>query len=79
MYWSDWTLNSNDSGKIERAFMDGSSRKVIITGKLSYPNGLTIDHIGKSIYWCDAFHKQLEGADLNGKNRRVSFFVFSIL
>ena len=69
MYWSDWTFNSNTSGKIEKAYMDGTNRKALITEQLSYPNGLAID--SGFIYWCDSNYKRLERADLNGKNRMV--------
>lgn len=71
MYWTDWTFHSNTSGKIESAWMDGSNRRVVIQDKLNYPNGLTVESSGEHIYWCDAYFKQLERANLDGSNRKV--------
>ena len=38
MYWSDWGENA----KIEKAGLDGSSRKAIVSSDIQWPNGLTI-------------------------------------
>ena len=45
MYWTDW----GNPAKIEVAAMDGTQRKVLInlSGKTSWPNGLTIDTTGE--------------------------------
>lgn len=39
MFWTDWGTYS----RIERAGMDGTSRKSIVTSNLVVPNGLVID------------------------------------
>lgn len=52
MIWSDW----GDVPKIERAYMDGSSRKVLLSNKtdlIYWPNGLTIDYETDLLYWID--------------------------
>ena len=67
MYWTDWGSNP----KIEKAAMDGSSRQSIVTGNLSWPNGLTIDQGSNLLYWTDAKLDKIEVSDLNGGNRRV--------
>ena len=40
MYWTDWS----SSPKIEKAFMDGTSRRVLFDTGLGWPNGLTQDY-----------------------------------
>jgi len=51
MFWTDW----GEVPKIERAGMDGDllTRKVIVSDKIFWPNGLTIDFNTKQIYWVD--------------------------
>lgn len=39
IFWSDWGTQP----RIERCFMDGSGRKVIVDSELGFPNGLAID------------------------------------
>lgn len=51
MFWTDW----GEVPKIERAGMNGdlSSRKIIVSENIYWPNGLTIDFNTKNIYWVD--------------------------
>lgn len=51
MFWTDW----GEVPKIERAGMNGdlTTRKVIVSDKIFWPNGLTIDYVSKNIYWVD--------------------------
>lgn len=67
MYWSDW----GEKQKIERASMDGSDRKVLVSKNLTWPNGLAIDFEKSRIYWADGGTKKIEYSDLNGKGRTV--------
>lgn len=39
LFWSDW----GQPARIERSYMDGSDRKVIIDNNLGFPTGLAID------------------------------------
>lgn len=39
IFWSDW----GPTPRIERCFMDGSERKIIVDTNLGYPTGLAID------------------------------------
>ena len=41
MFWLDW----GDVPKLERAWMDGQHREVLVSQKLIWPNGLTIDYV----------------------------------
>lgn len=65
VFWSDW----GRLPKIERAYLDGSSRRVIVATELGWPNGLTVDYEAKRIYWVDAQMDCIEMSDLNGKHR----------
>ena len=46
MYWSDW----GKQAKIERASLDGTQRKVLISKDLVWPNGLTLGR--NTCYFC---------------------------
>lgn len=65
LYWTDW----GDNPKIERSFMDGSSRSSVINTDLGFPNGLALDYTAKQIYWADALKDRIETSDLHGRNR----------
>lgn len=67
MYWTDWGANP----KIEKAGMDGSARGAIVTGNLTWPNGLTIDQATNRLFWADAKLDTIEVSDLNGGNRQL--------
>lgn len=49
--------------------MDGSSRKVLISTDIGFPNGLALDYEANRLYWADAFKDRIETADLHGNNR----------
>ena len=61
MYWSDFSGQS----QIERAYMDGTHRKVIYSGGRA--NGLTIDYSEKRLYWTSLDTNTIESADLYGE------------
>ena len=59
MYWTDWGFP-----KIERAFMNGSNRSVLVNSVIHWSNGLTIDHVYNKLYWADAYLDSIEAYDL---------------
>jgi len=67
MYWTDW----GKSTKIERGGMDGSHRMTIVSHKVSWPNGLTLDLVGKRVFWVDAKQKLISSCNYDGSERRV--------
>ncbi|XP_013784840.1 very low-density lipoprotein receptor-like [Limulus polyphemus] len=67
MFWTDW----GTSAKIERAGLDGSHRKGIVTSDIQWPNGLAIDFLSKKIYWVDAKLHTLGSVDYNGDNQQI--------
>ncbi|XP_043910917.1 low-density lipoprotein receptor-related protein 2-like [Protopterus annectens] len=66
MFWADWGQNP----RIERAFMDGSARQVIVNNKIYWPNGLAIDYPTRLLYFADAYLDYINYCDYNGNNRR---------
>lgn len=73
MYWADWASTANHSGKIEKAWMDGTHREVFVKNELQWPNGLTIDFITKKLYWCDAYLDKIERINFDGTDREIIF------
>ncbi|XP_013395341.1 low-density lipoprotein receptor-related protein 4-like [Lingula anatina] len=65
MFWTDW----GNTPKIERAFMDGTNRRVLVNTELGWPNGLALDYEMERIFWLDAKLDKIETSDLNGENR----------
>uniref|UniRef100_UPI00358E1ABB prolow-density lipoprotein receptor-related protein 1 isoform X2 n=1 Tax=Myxine glutinosa TaxID=7769 RepID=UPI00358E1ABB len=76
MYWTDWEENHKDSktGKIERAWMDGSNRNIFVSSKtMLWPNSLSLDTENARMYWCDAFFDRIESVRLDGTDRKVVY------
>jgi len=65
MYWTDW----GKVPKIEVASLDGSDRSVLVSTKLSWPNGLAIDRQLGRLYWADAKLDKIEFSNLDGSQR----------
>lgn len=49
LFWADYGQNP----KIERAFLDGANRTVLVTSGIITPRGLALDHRNGYIYWVD--------------------------
>ncbi|XP_062572883.1 low-density lipoprotein receptor-related protein 1B-like [Saccostrea cucullata] len=67
MFWTDHNKNSPHIG---RAFMDGSSQRVLISKDVVWPNGLTIDYSENLLYWADGHTDTIESVDIHGLNRK---------
>lgn len=67
--WTDW----GEIPKIERAGMDGdpSSRMVLVTEKIFWPNGLAVDLENELIYWVDGKFLFVDVMNFDGTNRRT--------
>lgn len=48
-----------------------STRKVIITQSISWPNGLSVDYEKELIYWIDAKYLRIDVMDYDGRNRKI--------
>ena len=73
MFFSDMEVTENSARfptKIERASMDGSQRRTLVSGqKLINPHGLALDYVNKRIYWTDPHLNQIAVVGYNGDNR----------
>ncbi|RZC32195.1 low-density lipoprotein receptor-related protein 6, partial [Asbolus verrucosus] len=67
MFWTDW----GELPKIERAGMNGdpSTRSVLVSSNIFWPNSLTIDYEAELIYWMDGNLHFIEVMTYEGKNR----------
>nr|XP_042716703.1 low-density lipoprotein receptor-related protein 2 isoform X5 [Chrysemys picta bellii] len=69
VYWTDWA----DRAYVGRVGMDGKNKTVIISTKLEWPNGLTIDYTNDKLYWADAHLNYIEYSDLEGHHRHTVY------
>uniref|UniRef100_A0A9J8ABN9 Low density lipoprotein receptor-related protein 2a n=1 Tax=Cyprinus carpio carpio TaxID=630221 RepID=A0A9J8ABN9_CYPCA len=69
VYWTDW----GDKAFIGRVGMDGNNKSAIITTKIEWPNGLTIDYSNDKLYWSDAHLNYIEFSDLDGNHRHTVY------
>ncbi|XP_062849860.1 low-density lipoprotein receptor-related protein 8-like [Trichomycterus rosablanca] len=67
MFWSDWGMRP----KIEKAGMNGVDRQVLVSDGIEWPNGITLDVVGKRLYWVDSKLRSISSVDFNGAQRRV--------
>lgn len=56
VYWTDW----GEKAFIGRVGMDGTNKTTIITTKIEWPNGVTIDYSNDKLYWSDAHLNYIE-------------------
>ena len=71
MYWIDYCKGS---AHIERARLDGTERKTLISGGIQFPTGLAVDESAEKLYWAgiNADKKGIiEAISLNGLHRTV--------
>ena len=69
MYWTD---ASTSRPRIERAWMNGEQRSVLVSTKLGVPSGITIDfYMGDRVYWCDSKENIIESIKPDGTDRVV--------
>lgn len=66
IYWTDPWQNT-----ITRAFINGSSPEVIISGYALYSYGLAVDPLGRNIYWTDTQTNTIEVSRMNGTMRKT--------
>lgn len=67
IFISDWGTNPH----IERAWMDGTNRELIVSEKIGWPNGLTLDYESRIVYWADARLDYIGAVDYFGRGRRT--------
>lgn len=74
MYWCD----SSYKPYIGKAGMDGNGITLFVTKKLKRPKGLTIDYPNNRLYWLDTDLEVIESIQLDGTDRKVSYYIFFI-
>ncbi|KAJ8006033.1 hypothetical protein DPEC_G00124070 [Dallia pectoralis] len=62
LFWSE----IGNEAKIERAGMDGSERRVVVSHNLHWPGGLALDPLGERVYWTDEKLRCIGSATLDG-------------
>ncbi|XP_046659437.1 low-density lipoprotein receptor-related protein 2 [Homalodisca vitripennis] len=66
LFWTDWGENP----RIERVGMDGSNRSTIISTKIYWPNGLTLDIANQRVYFADSKLDFIDFCNYNGSGRQ---------
>ncbi len=63
--------NKLQKPKIERSFMDGTGRIVLVSEKLLEPVGITLDLVKRQVFWLDKKYDHIESCDYSGLKRHV--------
>ena len=58
-----------ESPRIERSYLDGSNRTVIVTGKLVLPSSITLDLAAERLYFVDSWMDYIETCNYDGSGR----------
>jgi DNA-binding beta-propeller fold protein YncE len=67
IYWTNMGIPNLDDGSIERADIDGKSRKTIVAqGKTHTPKQIILDKKGGKLYWCDREGMRVMRCNLDG-------------
>ena len=56
---------------IETAALDGSDRRRLVSSRLRWPSGVTIDHAAGRLYWSDPKLATVESVRLDGGDRAL--------
>ena len=67
MFFSD----NGPSPRIEKAYLDGQDREVIVHTGLSRVLSLSLDVLNNTLYWVDFTRNTIEVCNYDGSNRRV--------
>jgi len=68
LFWA----NCGHSSTIERSSLDGSQRKVIVSGsQISWPTSIVVDYESNTIMWSDPRLRRIVSSSLNGAGVRV--------
>ncbi|KAL4708620.1 hypothetical protein ACJJTC_001059, partial [Scirpophaga incertulas] len=66
IFWTDW----GERPRVERAGLDGSGRVAIVTTKLYWPNGLTLDTATRRVYFADSKLDFIDFCNYDGTGRQ---------
>ncbi|KAI6192728.1 EGF-like domain-containing protein [Aphelenchoides besseyi] len=65
MFWTDW----GQQPRIERANMDGTDRKVLVTTKIYWPNTIALDYTTNRVYFADSKLDYIDFVNYDGTGR----------
>lgn len=68
MFFTDMGI-ATEQVKLERAYMDGSSRVELVKSRLGLPAGITVDIVTKRVYWSDIHFDTVETVTYSGLDR----------
>ncbi|KAI5732042.1 hypothetical protein M8J77_020305 [Diaphorina citri] len=72
LFYSHWGLYDNSpTTKIEKVYLDGSYRTVLVEEDLAFPNELAIDFKQRRLFWADSTNKRIEYCDFFGRSRKI--------
>ena len=67
IYWTNMGIPNLDDGSIERADLDGKSRRVIVPQSVTHtPKQIHLDKDSGKLYWCDREGMRVMRANLDG-------------
>lgn len=73
-----WAVSSDEtspggfvSGIMERAEMDGTHRKTIVSEKIHSPMGMAVDLVMSRVYWSDMKLDEISSVDFSGRSRSI--------
>lgn len=67
IYFTKW----GEPPTVERCNMDGTNRTAIVTQKVVFPYGVTVDYPNNHIYWVDTYLDFIERVNYDGSNRKT--------
>lgn len=67
MFFTKW---GHSPASLERCKMDGSERQEIVTHKIVYPYGVTVDYPSQHVYWVDTYLDYVERVSYDGTHRK---------
>lgn len=65
MFFTKW-----ETASLDRAHLDGTNRTALVTQKITYPLGVTLDLATQHVYWVDHYMNYIERCDYDGKHRK---------
>ncbi|XP_047119261.1 low-density lipoprotein receptor-related protein 1 [Schistocerca piceifrons] len=66
-----FTIWGGSPAALERSLLDGSERTKLVTHKIVYPYGVTVDYPTQQVYWVDTYLDVVERINYDGSNRVI--------
>lgn len=66
IFYTKW---GNSLASIDRAWLDGTNVTSIVTEKIVYPQGITLDLAMMQVYWVDTYMDNVERVNYDGSHR----------